>query len=88
MNGGQQMRIQILILGFKGLMLVSFTQKHERMLYYYPSLPGFHKHTVCSLVSNLYELCLKGNNKKTSLNTSQQQSRLDSEAISHKVLIP
>ena len=69
-------------------MLVLFTQKHKRMLYYYPSLPGFHKHTVCSLVSNLYELCLKGNNKKTSLNTSQQQSPLDSEAISHKLLIP
>ena len=70
------------------LMLVLFTQKHKRMLYYYPSLPGFHKHTVCSLVSNLYELCLKGNNKKTSLNASQQQSPLDSEVISHKLLIP
>ena len=72
------------------IMLVLFNQKHERkaLLLVYPSLPGFHRHRVCSLVSNLCELCLKGNNKKTSLNTSQQQSPLDSESISHKLLIP
>ena len=62
--------------------------RENAVLLVYPSLPGFHRHTVCSLVSNLYELCLKGNNKKTSLNTSQQQSPLDSESISHKLLIP
>ena len=62
--------------------------RENAVLLVYPSLPGFHRHTVCSLVSNLYELCLKGNDKKKSLNTSQQQSPLDSEAISHKLLIP
>ena len=82
-------RFFIMLVNFFINASVIYTKTPENaVLLVYPSPPGFHRHTVCSLVSNLYELCLKGNDKKTSFNTSQQQSPLDSEAISHKLLIP